>query len=278
MKKCSTCQAVYADDALAFCLNDGTILQFVRDAEETLPAAYDPNATLAYPPVRSTQPTITPQPLAPPNRVVVPLRTDTNPPAPQQNFNTAPPTVVKQGVSPVVVGVLAGMLILAIGAAVAFALKDSWLPSAPVAGTASPTPTATQPPANDNKNAPAPPVVRREIVVVNQNNPAPAPTAPPAPADNDEDPANPPGRFPQTSTRSLRGDDLLNLSCGDLKIMRNEIFARHGFIFKTPDMVQYFSRQSWYRGTKSDVTRLLTTRERANLIVLKSHEQGMDCR
>ena len=51
------------------------------------------------------------------------------------------------------------------------------------------------------------------------------------------------GRFPQGSQRYLSYTDVEYLSSRDLKIMRNEIFARHGYIFKTSDIIQHFNSQ-----------------------------------
>ena len=255
MRQCPQCQTVYADDALLFCLNDGAKLQFARDPDETLPA-YDPNATLPYPPASATQPTLVETQPAPPARVVAPIVT--TPQTPVQ------PQVIKQGVSPVIVGALVGLLILALGGLALFALKDSLFQPSPIAQA---TPT------------PAPPATpQREIVIVKEpaapasNRPLPAPTAPPTVANKT------PGRFPEASERNLSGEDLAENKCPELKIMRNEIFARHGFIFQTPDMADYFSRQSWYRGTTRDVTKQLTGIERANLIIIKSYEEGLGCR
>lgn len=286
MKKCATCGAVYADDGLVFCLSDGTALQFVRHAEETLVGTErGPHATLVFPPAQPTQPTVNREG---PHRIGGSIRETAPPVAPPVTNAT---TVVKQGVSPVIVGIMAGLLILAVGAALAFAFKDTLFgPSVavnnqnqPALPTASPTSDKPASIAN-NRERPAQPT-KPEVVVIN-NQPAQNTTAPPANNNKplveddatDESGNQVPGRYPQTATRALRGDDLLNLSCGELKIMRNEIFARHGFIFKTPDMRDYFSRQPWYRGTESDVTRRLSVRERANLIVLRSHEQSQNCR
>jgi len=33
----------------------------------------------------------------------------------------------------------------------------------------------------------------------------------------------------------------------DLKIMRNEIYARHGYVFKDTELRNYFEKQSWYK-------------------------------
>ncbi len=81
-----------------------------------------------------------------------------------------------------------------------------------------------------------------------------------------------PGKFPQGSERVLSPDDLSGLSKWDLKIMRNEIFARHGFIFKTNDMRSYFAAQTWYQGTNDDVNNMLSDIETRNVALIKRFE------
>ena len=78
------------------------------------------------------------------------------------------------------------------------------------------------------------------------------------------------GRYPYTSLRKLTHADVAYLSPRDLKIMRNEIFARHGYIFQTNDMKQYFSKQSWYRPTTTNVQ--LSSIEQYNVNFIKSYE------
>ncbi len=80
------------------------------------------------------------------------------------------------------------------------------------------------------------------------------------------------GRFPFTATRLVDISDLSGLSKQDLKIMRNEIFARHGFIFKTPEMKAYFTAQSWYHGQYDDVVLMLSNIEKQNVILIKKYE------
>lgn len=81
-----------------------------------------------------------------------------------------------------------------------------------------------------------------------------------------------PGKFPEGSERVLSPDDLSGLSKWDLKIMRNEIFARHGFIFKTNDMRTYFAAQPWYQGTNDDVNNMLSDIETRNVALIKRFE------
>lgn len=80
------------------------------------------------------------------------------------------------------------------------------------------------------------------------------------------------GRFPDASERILDQADIENFTSYELKIMRNEIFARHGYIFNTDDMRRYFSQQSWYRPLYQDVTASLSAIEKRNVDFIKSYE------
>ncbi|RPI15472.1 MAG: YARHG domain-containing protein [Ignavibacteriae bacterium] len=81
-----------------------------------------------------------------------------------------------------------------------------------------------------------------------------------------------PGKYPEATDRLLASDDVRNLSKWELKIMRNEIFARHGYIFKTDDMRDYFNRQSWYSGTYDNVESMLSSTEKSNIELIKRYE------
>ena len=53
-----------------------------------------------------------------------------------------------------------------------------------------------------------------------------------------------PGKYPQASARLLNDNDMAGMSVSELRIMRNEIFARHGRIFDGGgEMESYFSGQ-----------------------------------
>ena len=41
--------------------------------------------------------------------------------------------------------------------------------------------------------------------------------------------------------------DLMGLSASELKIARNEIYARHGKIFKDKILQEHFDKCSWYQ-------------------------------
>ena len=80
------------------------------------------------------------------------------------------------------------------------------------------------------------------------------------------------GSYPQASERFLSNGDVVNLNKYQLKIMRNEIFARHGYIFKTPEMKSYFSQQTWYHGQYDNVNSMLSNIEKRNVELIKKYE------
>ncbi len=55
--------------------------------------------------------------------------------------------------------------------------------------------------------------------------------------------------FSDSSSRRLTRDDLTGLSKEELRLARNEIFARHGRLFRDEALNRYFSSKSWYNGT-----------------------------
>lgn len=69
--------------------------------------------------------------------------------------------------------------------------------------------------------------------------------------------------------RLLSKDELRSMSEYELKLARNEIYARHGRKFKDSNLQAYFDGQSWYKGTidpdEFDDTKMLNEIEKANL-------------
>lgn len=60
--------------------------------------------------------------------------------------------------------------------------------------------------------------------------------------------------LPDCDSRYYSQEELEALSAEQLKLARNEIYARHGYIFKTDNTKNYFNSKSWYRGTVTEVT------------------------
>lgn len=82
--------------------------------------------------------------------------------------------------------------------------------------------------------------------------------------------------FPDSSNRLLTVQELSGMSDYELRLARNEIFARHGYIFSTPEMATYFESKSWYHGSVSpnnfNIDRDLSQVERDNINLIKSME------
>lgn len=81
--------------------------------------------------------------------------------------------------------------------------------------------------------------------------------------------------YPQASDRLLTSDDVNNLSGWDLKIMRNEIFARHGYIFKKEEMQNYFQYEKWYTPRYDNVDDMITDVEKKNIELIKRYESRL---
>lgn len=52
--------------------------------------------------------------------------------------------------------------------------------------------------------------------------------------------------IPYSDTYAINSFDLIGLNQLQLKIARNEIFARHGRIFESSDLKSYFESKNWY--------------------------------
>lgn len=92
------------------------------------------------------------------------------------------------------------------------------------------------------------------------------------------DPSRPPGLFPQSSLRRLDAVDFVQRSCIALRIMRNEIYARHGYVFESSRMQSYFERKPWYRPMGGDIDALLSPVERENVFLIYRVEAARRCR
>lgn len=87
--------------------------------------------------------------------------------------------------------------------------------------------------------------------------------------------------LPESASRLLTEADLENLTQEDLRIARNEIYARHGRKFLDEGLQEYFNGKSWYNGTiepddfKED---MLSEIERSNEDTIVNYETKMGYR
>ena len=80
-------------------------------------------------------------------------------------------------------------------------------------------------------------------------------------------------RYGVTSCDLLRGDDLKYFSPRELRLVRNEIFARHGYQFKDTVLQAYFDKQDWYKPLYDNVDEYITPLERANINFILEKEK-----
>ncbi|HEY8895378.1 MAG TPA: YARHG domain-containing protein [Niastella sp.] len=81
------------------------------------------------------------------------------------------------------------------------------------------------------------------------------------------------GRYPKTSTELLTSEDVNNMYKDELRYMRNEIYARHGYSFKLKDIRQEFDGQAWYMPISTDVRKKLTNIEIKNEKLIRNFEK-----
>jgi hypothetical protein len=78
--------------------------------------------------------------------------------------------------------------------------------------------------------------------------------------------------IPGSSRRALTAADIAGLSDIELKLARNEIFARKGMRFKDPRLAAHFAQFDWYRPSSDSVA--LNAIEKANVALLRDAEAG----
>ena len=75
------------------------------------------------------------------------------------------------------------------------------------------------------------------------------------------------------STRYIDYDDISGYDRGQIRVLKNSIYARHGRIFKDAELREYFEQQSWYRGTRKEIpAREFNKFENANIAFLLKYE------
>ena len=75
------------------------------------------------------------------------------------------------------------------------------------------------------------------------------------------------------STTKLNENDVKNLKKLELEIIRNTIFARHGYTFKKKTYRQFFDPVAWYVPVSNDVSASLSDLEEGNITLLKRFEK-----
>lgn len=75
-----------------------------------------------------------------------------------------------------------------------------------------------------------------------------------------------------TESKIYTENDLINKTTKELRLLRNEIFARHGYIFKSQDLQDYFAHNKWYKPDFKNVDSLLTEIDKSNIQLILNIE------
>lgn len=79
------------------------------------------------------------------------------------------------------------------------------------------------------------------------------------------------------TTDALTDDDISGLYAEDLRVLRNEIFAKHGRVFKDAKLQKYFEAQPWYKAdatfTNDKIAAVLSETEFKNVAAIKAAEE-----
>ena len=78
--------------------------------------------------------------------------------------------------------------------------------------------------------------------------------------------------FAKVNIVEVSSMELSSYSGDELRLIRNSIFARHGYVFQSDDLKAYFSQFDWYKPRYSDVSSSLSAIERKNIKTIKSME------
>jgi uncharacterized membrane protein len=80
--------------------------------------------------------------------------------------------------------------------------------------------------------------------------------------------------LPDSDKKVLSEGDIATLTKEQLRLARNEIFARHGYVFQSADLQKYFSSKSWYNADPS-YNRTLNEAEKENVNLIQAREDSL---
>ncbi|MWC28009.1 YARHG domain-containing protein [Paenibacillus sp. MMS18-CY102] len=77
--------------------------------------------------------------------------------------------------------------------------------------------------------------------------------------------------IPGSDTEAIKDEQISNLDARLLELARNEIYARHGYVFKREDLNAYFHTKSWYK-EDSEYRQEVSAVEKENLAQIQRYE------
>jgi hypothetical protein len=76
------------------------------------------------------------------------------------------------------------------------------------------------------------------------------------------------------ATEEITEEMLDGLYIEDLRVLRNELYARKGRVFKDKELQKYFTEQAWYKPNPDFKDEMLTEKEYKNLAVIRVAEEN----
>lgn len=80
------------------------------------------------------------------------------------------------------------------------------------------------------------------------------------------------GNYPESSNRYLTVNDIVGKPIRVLRLMRNEIFMRHNYIFTSQDLTNYSQSFACYQALNANVDEMLTDLEKTNIQLIQQYE------
>src|SRR5262249_14871826 len=95
-----------------------------------------------------------------------------------------------------------------------------------------------------------------------------------------KDPAAARARFEALLRRAQSGDalarrDLDDLDLGQLRLLRNTSYARHGYAFRASDLQAFFSATAWYHADAGYRETRLTQKDSDNIALVQERERTL---
>lgn len=81
--------------------------------------------------------------------------------------------------------------------------------------------------------------------------------------------------FSQASQKEIPDYVLVGKTADELNLMRNEIYASYGLIFKSEQLQKYFKQKKWYQPKYDNVDSFLSEMDQKNIQLIKAEEKNL---
>ena len=82
--------------------------------------------------------------------------------------------------------------------------------------------------------------------------------------------------LPDSDSRKLKKSDLAGMTAQQLSYAKNEIYARHGRVFKSSELQDYFNEKDWYKENDDFKDEDLSKKEAENTEFIDAYQKDND--